>query len=917
MAATPAGFAFLETKFYAPPVRDMSVARPRLYKRLSHSRQQSCTLVSAPAGFGKTTLVREWLQREQSTFTWLSLDTSDGTPVRFLSYLTAALQRLFPGFGEGILAALKAPAPAFDAIVEQLINELAVEPPEEEVVYLVLDDYHLLNAPGIDELCRVFLSRMPPFLHVILITREDPQLPLARWRARGRLHELRAPDLRFTLDEVAAFLNEAMGLTLSTEDAERLAVRTEGWIAGLQLAALSMQGRDDKAGFLNAFSGNNRYIVDYLVEEVLLCQPPEVRSFLLQTSVLRRLCGSLCDALTKQEGGAKLLEELERANVFLIPLDQERHWFRYHHLFGDVLQSRAEREDPALFLEAHRRAASWFAEEGLLDEAIEHAIIAKDWSLASSLLEDIWPLMDALFQTERWRAWAEKLPKPLLTERPLLSMGMSWCFLQMGELEAAERYLSAIEAWCDTQTKVSQEVAEVLSPTQSKAYERLPAGVATARAYQTQAAGDLEACVAYAQRALSLLPEDAYIERGPAASLLSLVHWAQGELDAAFQALDEAMSNFRHSGNIAFALSGTYGLADIKMTQGRLGDALTIYEDALQLANTQVEPGAKGVSELHLGLAALYLEKGRREQAEAALAKSFALGEASGLPDWPLRSRCVKARFHLIDEQWDEALALLEEAEGLVVRTPMPEVRPLAAQKAMCWLRMGALEEALVWMHRCEARAQGHSFLEAFPALVCARIRMAAAKGQDDLMNGAERSLKTWLEQLEGDGHFGLALECRVGLSLLLVATERKEEALEVLRPALSWAATEGHTQLFLDEGAQMLSLLSAIDMASQDAITQMHIKKLLAAFQGKAPTAPRSPTTQASVAAQPLLEPLSTREIEVLSLIAEGLSNGQIGKKLHIALDTVKGHNRNIFGKLQVRRRTEAVARARALGLL
>ena len=381
----------LATKLYIPLPRTNVVLRPRLIERLNEGLHRKLTLISASAGFGKTTLVSEWVAGCERPVAWLSLDEGDNDPTRFLTYLVAALQTIAPNIGEGVVGALQSPQPPpTESILTALLNEIAALP---DKFVLVLDDYHVIDAKPIDDALTFLLEHLPPQMHLVITTREDPQLPLARLRARGHLTELRAADLRFTPAEAAAFLNQVMGLDLSAEDIAALETRTEGWIAGLQLAALSMQGREDVPGFIRAFAGDNRYIVDYLVEEVLQRQPDHVRSFLLQTAILDRLNGPLCDAVTGQEEGNARLEALERGNFFVVPLDDKRHWYRYHHLFADVLSAHLMAEQPDQVATLHRRASEWYEQNGSAADAIRHALAAEDFARAADLVELAVPAM--------------------------------------------------------------------------------------------------------------------------------------------------------------------------------------------------------------------------------------------------------------------------------------------------------------------------------------------------------------------------------------------------------------------------------------------------------------------------------------------------------------------------------------------
>ena len=685
----------LATKLYLPPPRPRVVARPRLVALLNESLHGRLTLVSAPAGFGKTTLVSEWLAESALPAAWLALDEGDRDLTRFLTYVVAAVQTIAPQIGAGVLADLQSPQrPPIESILTTLINEITTIPGD---FVLVLDDYYSVDAEPVDAALTFLLEHLPPQLHLVIATREDPPLPLARLRARGQLAEVRAADLRFTPAEAAGFLKEVMGLDLSPEQVAALETRTEGWIAGLQLAALSMRGRADVGAFVKAFAGDNRYIVDYLVEEVLQRQPARVRSFLLETSILERLCGPLCDAVTGQNDGVLLLDALERGNLFVVPLDDKRHWFRYHHLFADVLAAHASQEQPAQVPIWHQRASAWYADNDMPAAAIRHALAAKDFARAAGLIELEWPAMDGRFQSATWLGWAKLLPDTLVRARPVLNLAYAWALLNAGELEAAESRMVDLERWLETGADIGPDTgpASGIVLVDEKQFRTLPASLATAYAYLGLARGDLANAVKYGQRALELLPADDHLRRGPAAALLSLALWANGDLEAAYSTLAEALANFQKVGSLHFAISGTYGLADIRVTQGRLRDAVKTYTEVLQLALAQGEPLLRGTADLYLGLGELYREQGDMGRAGEHLQRSEELGEQAGLSDWRYRQYRAQARLKAAEGDLAGALGLLDAAERHYRRSPVPDVRPLAALKARVWVAQGQVSKAL------------------------------------------------------------------------------------------------------------------------------------------------------------------------------------------------------------------------------
>ncbi|MCB0166596.1 MAG: tetratricopeptide repeat protein, partial [Anaerolineae bacterium] len=789
------------------------------------------------------------------------------------------------------------------------------------------------------------LEHPPPQMHLVIATREDPNLPLARLRVRGQLTELRAADLRFTPTEAADFLNQMMGLNLAAEDVAALETRTEGWIAGLQLAAISMQGQQDAADFIKSFTGSHRFVMDYLIEEVLYRQPESVQTFLLCTSILDRLCGPLCEAVVgrleirdwrlerddqaaEYLQGQDILNYLEQANLFVIPLDNERRWYRYHHLFADLLRQRLRQNPPALssrplagteegqspdgsiLAKLHLRASQWYEQHGLLPEAIHHALAAKDFARTATLLELIWPAISGSFQSAIWLRWVEPVPDLVIRARPVLSMAYAWALLDLGELEAGELRLRDVEQWLKS-SAASPPAGKMIVIDEAQ-FQTLPGSLATARSYLAHAYGDAHGSVQYARQALELSPEDDLIRRGQAASLLALAHWAGGELEDAYRVLDEAMAIFRAVGQIVFAISGTYGLADIRLTQGRLREAIVIYEQAMQLVAEQNQATLPGTADLYLGLGDLYRERGDLAEAEAHLAKSEALGEPAALPDWPCRFRQGQSRLRLAQGDLSAALTLLEAAERRYFRSPMPEVRPLAAQKVRLWLALDRLPEAAAWVQKRGLSTDDDlSYLQEFEHLTLARVRIVEYRRSriEPTIADALHLLRRLLPAAEAGGRWGSVIEILIQQALAYQAQGDVAAAVASLEQALSLAEPEGYVRLFVDEGAPLVELLTR--MKDKRGKLKAYIQQLLAVCGQQNDFHPLPVTPE------PLIEPLSDRELEVLHLIAQGLSNREISERLVLALSTVKGHNRIIFDKLHVQRRTEAVARARELGLL
>ena len=905
----------LATKLYVSPPRPKAVLRPRLIERLNEGLQRRLILVSAPAGFGKTTLLGEWLAGCGRAGAWLSLDEGDSDPTRFLTYLVASLQTIAVDIGEGLLGALQSPQPPpTESILTALLNEIAAV---EDDFVLVLDDYHVVDARAVEDALAFLIEHLPPRMHLVIATREDPNLPLARLRARDQLSELRAADLRFTPSEAAEFLKGVMGLDLSAEDVAALETRTEGWIAGLQLAALSMRGREDVPGFVRAFAGDNRYVVDYLVEEILQRQPERIRDFLLRTSILDRLSGPLCEAVTGQEDGRGMLKALERSNLFVVPLDDRRQWFRYHHLFADVLHAQLMTEQSDQVPTLHRRASEWYEQNGLRADAIRHALAAEDFGRAADLVELAVPAMRRSRQEATLLGWLKALPEELFRVRPVLNVHYAGTLLQSGELESVEARLRDAEQWLDTTAEVGERPepsSAAMGVAAEAEFRRLPGAIAVYRAGIAMALGDVPETVAYARRALDLAVEDDHFWRGAAAALLGLASWTSGDLEAAHRSYADGMASLQKAGNISDAVGGAMTSADIRNAQGRLRDAMRTYERALRLAAEHGDPVMRGTADMHVGMGEIHRERNDLHAATRHLLGSKEQGEHTGFPQYRYRWRVAMARIREAQGDLNGALELLDEAEHLYVSDFHPNVRPIAASKARVWVMQGRLGEALDW-----ARERGLSahddlgYLREFEHITLTRVLLARYKSDREERSIHETTglLERLLKAAEEGGRMGSVIEVLVLQALAHEAKGDIPAALVPLERALALAGPEGYVRIFVDEGMPMAQLLSE---AAAHGIMPDYTARLLAVCE----TEERKGEDESHLPpAQSLTEPLSQRELEVLRLIAQGLSNREISERLFLAVITVKGHNRNIFRKLQVRRRTEAIARARELGLL
>ena len=913
----------LTTKLYIPPPRLNAVLRPRLIERLNAVLHRKLTLISASAGFGKTTLLSEWVAVCEQPVAWLSLDEEDNDPTRFLVYFVSALQTLTLSkveggqLGEGVLRALNSPQPPpLNSVLTTVINEITAI---SKNFILVLDDYHLIKSKPVDQALEFLVQHLPPpSMHLVIATREDPPLPLARLRARGQLTELRAPDLRFTQVETAEFLNQVMDLHLSVEEITALETRTEGWIAGLQLAAISLQGHQDTANFIKSFSGSYHFVLDYLVEEILEQQPESIQNFLLSTSILERLCSSLCDAVLPQSStpGQEILDYLERTNLLLVPLDDKREWYRYHHLFTDALQVRLTKESPDTIAELHLRACTWCEQNNFRPNAIRHALAARHFERAAELIELEWSAnIGSYYQNATWTEWVQTLPDELVRSRTKLSIGLAWELLFSGQLQAAENRLKDANRLLEL-TVNTREPLEVSSSGQDEnIFHSQQELLGLAWAFHAQALSDNVGTIKYARQTLNLLAETNHYIAGLASSLLGLAYWRNGDLETAVKYMSDAIACLRTTGHILFAISGAYTLAGIKIAQGRLFDAVNIYKEALLFATAQGEPVLPGTTDLYLGLSKLYHEQGNEEAAHQHLQKCEALGKQAALPEWPYGLYLVQAQLKDEQGELDDALKLLEEAEQLYRRSPVPNVCPVAALKTRVWLRQGRLAEALGWV-----REQGLSiddelsYLQEFEHITFARVLIAQyRRNQTDVTFQKAMTLLTQLySAAEAGGRSGSMIEILILQAIINEAQGNISAALQVLERALTLAETEGYLRVFVNEGQPMARLL--YEALSRE-ITPNYIQRVLTAFPLNELEQKKSLKTHSQAAG--LLEPLSKREIEVLHLIAEGRTNQEIATTLVLSVNTVKVHTRNIYGKLGAHHRADAVAKARALGIL
>ncbi|MEP6496260.1 MAG: LuxR C-terminal-related transcriptional regulator, partial [bacterium] len=906
----------LETKFYIPRRGSALVSRPRLIERIREGATHKLTIISAPAGFGKTTLLAEWLADStagEGVAAWVSLDPTENDPALFWAYAIRALQKVHPEVGRHALSLLHAPQPPpAESVLTGLINDINAVDCD---FILILDDYHVIDAAPVHSALSFLLDHLPRRMHVVLASRSDPPLPLPRLRARGELTELRPADLRFTFDEASAFLNQVMGLDLSAIDTATLEQRTEGWIAGLKLAAVSMKARGDTRGFVDAFSGDNRYIADYLVEEVLQREPERIRNFLLATAILDRLSGPLCDAVTGEQGSQVLLDGLERRNLFLVALDDQREWYRYHHLFAEVLQAHLIREDPDRIRTFHVRASAWYELQGSPEDAVRHAIAAEDMERAANLLEMKWPAMDRSYQSRRWLGRVKALPDAVVRVRPVLSMGYAWGLLNAGELEAAEIRLRDVERWLDAagDTKKKSGAATQMVVVDEARFRTLTAELLPARLYLAGALGDTPGTIAHAKRALDLVPEGQHAKRATATALVALAQWASGALESAHETFGEALACMTIGGAPLDAIRGMFILGDIRMAQGRLHEAAGAYDRGLRRAMEHASAALAETDELHLGLSEVDRERGDVEGAMTrllTLTDSVARAEQVGN-----RQRWCTAMARVRDARGDldGAFELLVEAESVDVRSPVPRVRPIAAMKARVRIAQGRLADAAGWVsERGLSVDDDLNYMREFEHITLARMLIArhAGDGDDRSLHDAVKLLVRLATAAEMGGRTGSVIETLVLQALAHQALGNTRAARDPLERALALAEPEGYLRVFMDEGNRMRDLLR---QAVTRGIASGYARRVMSAFDEPPPA--HVITDRIAAAGSGAL--LTARELVILRLIAAGMRNQEIARHLSISPATVKRHIANTYGKLDVRHRTEALVRANELKLL
>jgi LuxR family maltose regulon positive regulatory protein len=904
----------LKTKLYIPPARADLVERPRLLERLNAGLGGKLTLISAPAGFGKTTLVTQWLGAAGYPSAWLSLDEGDNDPARFLAYLVAALRTMdgraeLGNVGEGALGALQSPQPPpVEAVLTVLINEIATI---STAFILVLDDYHLIQAQRVHDAVTFLLDHMPTSMHLVLTTRADPPLPIARLRARRQLVELRQADLRFTPGEAAGFLNQAMGLGISAEDVAALESRTEGWIVGLQLAALSLQGRADAHAFIAAFSGGHQYVLEYLIEEVVRRQPEPVQRFLAQTAILDRLCAPLCDALTGEGDAESTLEHLRRHNLFVVPLDSERRWYRYHHLFADLLGNLLRKEwSPEQIRNRHLRACEWYDRNGWTDEAVSHAFAARDYQRAAKLVERHSLAMVTRGELTTLLGWIHALPDDVAHSRPWLCVHQAWPLTFAGQPDAVQPLLLQVERQVPALDSTPED-REILGH------------VAAMRTMLAVIRGDMPHAVEQAHRADELLPADSSGPRSIVPFALASAYQAGGDLGKASQALAEELRLGQAAGNIWTIVRSLCDLADLRIIQGRLREAADLCQRALQQAE---ECGAQQFGTV--GYVLVKLGELAYERGELAVARNHVLEGVALMQNWQQPYEMVSGYTMLatILQALDDAAGATEalrHAERIRSQHPgyyKPNHLVKLCRVRLCLAQRGP-EDAARQAVEAHLGETGILLFREREQIALSQVLVA-----QDRYDEALPLLAQLAAGAKAGGRLGRLIEILVLQATRLHLQDDTNQALAVLEQALAMGEPEGYVRVFVEQGTPMAELLQ---QAAAHGIAADYVRKLLAMLGAEetgrasatASPAPASPAAAspaaASLPANSMIEPLTGRELEVLQLLGEGRSNQEICKALVITLNTVKKHSSSIYGKLGVHSRTQAVVRAQELGLL
>ncbi len=912
--------SLVETKLLLPRPRGQVVARPRLTDLLLGGSQVPVTLISAPAGFGKTTLLASWFAIAPSgpdddhPVAWVSLDERDRGAASFWTHVLLALDRAVPGAAAAALTLLQSGQAPVQTVLAGVVNELSVRPGD---VTLVLDDYHLADGVDVADGMTFLVDHLPPQLRLVIGTRADPALPLSRLRARGELVEIRATDLRFTGEEVTRYLNDLNGFELTAADLGALEVRTEGWVAALQLAALSLRDRDDRddrTRFVAGFAGDDRFVVDYLADEVLGRQPDDVRRFLLDTSILDRLTGPLCDAVSPADGrtgrtGRAMLESLDRANLFLVPLDGQRSWYRYHHLFGDVLHAHLLDERPGDVVDLHRRAAGWYAEAGQTEAAVRHALAGGDTERAADLVELSFRRLGRERREDLLGRWADELPDDVVRCRPVLATAL------IGGLMASNRF-DGIGRRLDHVERLLAGPAADLVVVDRDEIPRLPAAVEMYRSALALVGGDPAAAIARAERAIGAAVDGDDLVTGAAAALSGLASWTTGDIAAAHAGYTTAIPALTRAGHIADVLGCSIAMADMELRLGRLREAERTFSRALELAEANAPAGTtvmRGTADMLVGLSRTAWHRNDLATVAECLRRSNELGEPGSLAQNPYRWRVGMARLRVAEGELSAALELLDEAERLYVGDYSPNVQPVHATRARVLAARGDLTEARAWARRHQVAPDDElTYLREYEHITLARVLLAehSVTGTPAPLDDAAGLLDRLLSAAEGGGRDGSVIELEVLRAVAHQARGARGEALAALGHAVGLARADGWVRVFVEAAPVLTDLLRELAASRPRGGYARELLAAMTTTDGVGPEPGPRPTAG-------LVDPLSDRELDVLRLLGSDLDGPAIARQLVVSLNTVRTHTKHIYTKLGVNSRRSAISKAHQLGLM
>jgi LuxR family maltose regulon positive regulatory protein len=888
----------LTTKLYIPTPRKNLVARPRLIEQLNSGQERRLTLISAPAGFGKTTLLSEWIQSNDESFAWLSLDEGDNNLNRFLSYLIAALEQIDDSIGDGVSPLLEATGdPPVEPLITMLINNIV----SMEVEFcLVLDDYHLITNQTIHQAINFFLEHFPPNAHLIISGRVDPPINISRMRARHQMTEVRPNDLRFIESEGRTFLNDLSRLELSSEDISALVSRTEGWITGLQLAALSMQGRQDKSKFVAAFSGSHHYIIDYLVDEVVARQSEEVRSFLYRTSILNRFCAPLSDAVLGISDSKKVISYIDDANLFLVPLDDERKWYRYHHLFAEFLNQRLLEREPENVPELHNRASIWFEENDLLVEAIDHALLGEEFTRAAKLVESVGPDMMIRSEFDQLSSWLDAIPQEQLDSWPWLCIIRAWMCQRWARFDEGERYLQCAERALKDET----------IPEPMDGLEVIQGQISAIRSLFSLAKGQISSAIEYANQALEFLP-DGYFNRPVAADALGIAMRVSGDFEGASKFFVDAHRDSLAVGNRILAQAIIMELGLTYFLQGRLYQAAETFREAITYTYQDTQIKIPYASSASVYLANILYEWNKLDEAMTHLEEGIEIGISAKMVDAVAIGYGIMVWVYLAQSDLEAASAACMKTEKMIKDIPdlgSETLKITLDSRIRLLIANNKLIDASKLMQEQGISVEDEikHFLQ-FEYIVLSRvlINLGREYQEENYLSQAQDLLNRLISVIKPSGCLRETVEILALQALTFEVQGLHAQALNPLKEALTLAEPEGFIRTFIDEGEPMRDLLR--QMHSQN-IAKDYVSKLLVAFETRKAIRKITP--------QPLIEPLTERELEVLRLLSTELTGPEIAHELSVSLNTLRTHTKNIYSKMNVTNRRAAVRAADELEL-